>query len=149
MSTPRDSEPVRETVGAVPVIVVAAVVVQDGGGALLTVRKRGTQRFQLPGGKPEPGETPDRTAVRECHEETGLLLDPLQLRLLGRFVAQAANEAGHQVSSTVYVHPEPVTREIHPAAEIEEIRWLDPLGPLPDDLAPMLSGNVVPALLED
>ena len=48
------------------------VRVRGPGGALLTVRKRGTSRFMLPGGKLEPGETPVACAVREAAEEIGL-----------------------------------------------------------------------------
>ncbi|MCL3776712.1 MULTISPECIES: NUDIX domain-containing protein [unclassified Actinomyces] len=45
---------------------VSAVVILDAAGRLLTVRKRGTSRFMFPGGKPEPAETPEHTAVREA-----------------------------------------------------------------------------------
>ena len=40
-----------------PRIIVSAVCVFDAAGRLLTVRKRGTDKFMHPGGKPEPGET--------------------------------------------------------------------------------------------
>ena len=40
-----------------PRIVVSAVCVFDRSGRLLTVRKRGTDKFMHPGGKPEAGET--------------------------------------------------------------------------------------------
>ena len=51
---------------------VAAVVFRDGEGRVLTVRKRGTERFMLPGGKPEAGEEFIDTAAREVDEELGL-----------------------------------------------------------------------------
>ena len=54
-----------------PPIVVTGVVVQDDAGRVLTVRKRGTQRFMLPGGKLEDGETFAQTASREVEEELG------------------------------------------------------------------------------
>jgi 8-oxo-dGTP pyrophosphatase MutT (NUDIX family) len=38
------------------IVEVVGAVIRDAGGQLLTVRKRGTQRFMLPGGKREPGE---------------------------------------------------------------------------------------------
>ena len=46
------------------------VLVEDGR-VLLTHWARG-QRWTLPGGGMELGEDTERTAVRECHEETGL-----------------------------------------------------------------------------
>lgn len=126
------------------VIRVSAVVLRRASGEVLTVRKRGTHRFMLPGGKPEPGESPARTAVREAFEEVGAVLDESRLRELGTFRAAAANEAGHEVVGTVFEHP--AVTVTAPAGEIEELRWLDPAAALPDDLAPLLAGHVLPAL---
>ncbi|WP_307802678.1 NUDIX hydrolase [Cellulomonas dongxiuzhuiae] len=128
----------------VPVIRVSAVVLRRPTGEVLTVRKRGTHRFMLPGGKPEPGESAARTAVREAYEEVGAVLDEARLRELGTFRAAAANEAGHEVLGTVFEHPH--TGATAAAGEIEELRWLDPSGDLPDDLAPLLVRHVLPAL---
>lgn len=117
---------------------------------VLTVRKRGTELFQFPGGKPEQGESPVDAAVREVHEETGVLLPAASLRPLGRYHAQAANEDGHtvvaDVFTTVWTGGTPP-----PAAEIAE-NWWAPLGTPeanPDDtahpLAPLMS-RVFPAI---
>ncbi|TWG98990.1 uridine kinase, partial [Nocardioides sp. J9] len=77
-----------------PTIVVAAVaLVRDG--AVLTVRKRGTSRFMLVGGKLEPGEDARDAAVREAREEVGLELADVEL--LGEYVSDAANEPGHRL----------------------------------------------------
>ncbi|GAA4154508.1 NUDIX domain-containing protein [Gryllotalpicola daejeonensis] len=122
----------------------SAVVLCDAAGRVLTVRKRGTSRFMLPGGKPEAGESAAETALREAREELGVALDPAQLELLGVFHSAAANEPDHRLESTVFTHP-PV-KITGPAAEIAELRWLDPRGELPNDLAPMLQFNVLPAL---
>ncbi|WP_368245423.1 GNAT family N-acetyltransferase [Janibacter sp. Y6] len=122
-------------------IVVSAVTLRDADGQVLTVRKRGTSLFMQPGGKPEPGESAHACAVREVEEELGLRLDPALLRLVGVHRTAAANEAGQELLATVFEHPAleghsaPV---VHPAAEIEQVRWLDPREPLPDDLAPLL-----------
>ncbi|MFI1198847.1 NUDIX domain-containing protein [Streptomyces sp. NPDC020883] len=45
-------------------------------GRLLATRTHGRDRFYLPGGKPEPGETRPQALVREIREELGLTLDP-------------------------------------------------------------------------
>lgn len=126
------------------VIRVSAVVLRRASGEVLTVRKRGTHRFMLPGGKPEPGETPAQTAVREVREEVGVVLDLARLRELGTFRADAANEAGHEVVGTVFEHPG--VEHVEPASEIAEVRWLDPAADLPDDLAPLLEHRVLPVL---
>lgn len=126
------------------VIRVSAVVLRDGAGRVLTVRKRGTARFMFPGGKPEPGETPAQTAVRETREELGVELDEDRLAHVGSFRADAANEPGTQVLAEVFEHPGvPVGS---PAAEIEEIRWQELGDRYPDDVAPLLADHVLPAL---
>src|SRR5690606_1460904 len=107
----------RQTVRVSTTIVVSAVaLVRDG--AVLTVRKNGTSRFMLVGGKPEPGESAYDCAVRETREEVSLELRDLVL--LGEFESEAANEPGHRLHSTVYTASlpgEPVR-----AAEIAELR---------------------------
>lgn len=126
-----------------PGFVVAAVVLWDAAGRVLCVRKRGTETFMLPGGKIEPGESSDVTAVREIAEELGLVLDRAELRLVGCFVTDAANEPGHWVRADVYAYPHAVAGE-RVAAEIDAARWVDPQHPDPH-LAP-LSLLVFPAL---
>ncbi len=133
----------------VEVLTITAVCLRDDDGALLTVRKRGTDRFMLVGGKLDPGETAVEAAVRETAEEVGLALRPGQLRLLGQFRAPAANEAATWVHATVFTAP--LTGRPEARAEIEELRWLPlddvPLAGLPADLAPLLREHVIPALL--
>ncbi|BAS13941.1 hypothetical protein AHiyo8_22440 [Arthrobacter sp. Hiyo8] len=125
-------------------IVVSAVCVYDDAGRLLTVRKRGTDKFMHPGGKPEPGETAAETASRELAEEVGIEIDPADLEALGSWLAVAANEAATDIEATVFTAPG--TWEARPSAEIAEIRWLDLSAELPDDLAPLLTDHVLPLL---
>ncbi|MFJ4170157.1 NUDIX domain-containing protein [Paenarthrobacter sp. NPDC089714] len=126
------------------VIVVSAVCVYNGAGQLLTVRKRGTDKFMHPGGKPEPGETAAQAASRELAEEVGISVAPDQLEPMGVWHAVAANEEATTIEATVFTAPG--TWDAHPSAEIAEIRWLDLHAPLPDDLAPLLTDHVLPAL---
>lgn len=59
---------------AAPVLVAAAAV-RRGGQVLLTRRGKGTHLagyWELPGGKLEPGEDPERCVVRECREECAI-----------------------------------------------------------------------------
>ncbi len=133
-----------------PRIVVSAVCVFDDAGRLLTVRKRGTDKFMHPGGKPEPGETAAQAASRELEEEVGISVAPGDLVPLGSWLADAANEAATQIEATVFTAPTlinaPGSWTAHPSAEIAEIRWLDLSGELPDDLAPLLTDHVLPLL---
>jgi 8-oxo-dGTP pyrophosphatase MutT (NUDIX family) len=58
-----------------------------GGAAFLLCRRAATLnrhggQWALPGGRTDDGETPEQTALRELHEELGLLLD--EQHVLGR-----------------------------------------------------------------
>ncbi|MFT4235242.1 MAG: NUDIX domain-containing protein [Microbacterium sp.] len=126
-----------------PTITVAAIAFVRVDGQVLTVRKRGTSTFMLPGGKPEAGERPIDTAIREVHEELGIDVAPEQLTLLGDFTSRAANEAGHALEATVFraaIVSEPEVR-----AEIEELRWEDPSVPT-EARSPLNTEHVFPLL---
>ncbi|MGG5171751.1 NUDIX hydrolase [Pseudarthrobacter sp. J1738] len=125
-------------------IVVSAVCVFDEQGRLLTVRKRGTEKFMHPGGKPETGETAAQAASRELQEEVGISIPAEDLELLDVWLADAANEAATDIQATVFTAPG--TWSATASAEIAELRWLDLDAPLPDDLAPLLTDHVLPRL---
>lgn len=133
-----------------PNIRVAAVVIRNPQGAVLCVRKKSSPRFQLPGGKLEAGESPLDAALRETLEEVGLNLDRHQLGLLGQFSAEASNEPGHTVTSTVFAAPADVLERMgaqpQPAAEIAEVDWIHPADTAGYELAPLLATRIFPAL---
>ncbi|MDO5534933.1 MAG: NUDIX domain-containing protein, partial [Propionibacteriaceae bacterium] len=132
-----------------PDFFVVSITLLDADGRLLLVRKRGTHRFMLPGGKVEAGETHEQAIVREASEEISLNLDPATITLLGHWTAGAANEPGLVIASDVFTAPLP--GEPIASAEIEELRWL-PLDPDHDyatdaSLSPMLIEHVLPTLV--
>lgn len=63
-------------------LVVSVRCIVRVGGCIVVCRAPDTQHV-WPGGRRLPGETFERTACREVHEETGWLLDEPDLRLLG------------------------------------------------------------------
>jgi 8-oxo-dGTP diphosphatase len=128
--------------------VVAAVVLRDADGRVLVVRKKGTSRFMLPGGKIETGETPAQAAIRELREEVGADLSPKLLTFLGDWTAPAANEPGLLVHGHIYEHP--WVPSLAARAEIAEVSWLHP-DEMRDreDLAPLLVTRVLPVLTDD
>ena len=127
-------------------VTAAFCLVRDG--QVLTVRKAGSARFMLPGGKIDPGETPREAAVREVREEVGLDVSA-HGDALGRFHDVAANEPGARVDATVYVAHLDEAHDPQPLAEIAEQRWLGVHDDLPADLAPLLRNHVIPALRTD
>jgi 8-oxo-dGTP diphosphatase len=124
------------------IVEVVGAIVRDASGRLLTVRKRGTVRFMLPGGKREPGEDDLAALRRELNEELGVAV--ASARLLGRFEAPAANEPGATVRSSAYLVE--IEGRVVIQAEIEELLWIDPAAPPDVPIAPLLLGQILPAL---
>jgi 8-oxo-dGTP diphosphatase len=59
---------------------IAIAVVEHEGRFLIGQRPAGVALaglWEFPGGKIEPGETPEAAAIRECLEETGLTVQPI------------------------------------------------------------------------
>jgi len=110
------SEPKRE-------ILIAAAVLLNEHRQMLVVRKRGTTQFMQPGGKIDPGETPEQALHRELAEEIGLTLPEHAVRYEGVFREEAANEPGADVVAHAFTAR--LHAEVTPQAEIEEVRWLD------------------------
>lgn len=126
-----------------PDIHVSAAVIVDEEGRVLVVRKQGTTRFMQPGGKPEPGESAAQTLIRELDEELGVVLDEADLRPLGTFVSEAANEPGHRVVAEAFaasVAPSAVTVQ----AELAELRWITPADVATLPLAPLSVEHLLP-----
>lgn len=125
------------------IIEVVGAVVRDGDGRLLTVRKRGTTHFMLPGGKRENGEDELAALTREIHEELGVTV--VSATPLGRFEAPAANEPGATVRSSAYRVE--IAGEVTIRAEIEALLWIDPVEPPDTPIAPLLVREILPALI--
>lgn len=125
-------------------ITVSAVVLFDDQKRVLTVRKKGTAKWMLPGGKPEPGEDPITTAKRELVEELGVILEDTQLKALGCFHSTAANE-GVPLVAHVFISEQRTEPKI--GAELAEMRWVDPTKPDPEQ-APLNTDLVFPLLVK-
>ena len=108
----------------------------------------------MPGGKPEPGETPLQTACREVNEEIGLTPDPSRMHHRGLLEAAALNESGFTVRAETYEYA-PTDEQYEqlatlvPQAEIAELRWVDPAMARPSDIAaqaPLNTEQICPLL---
>lgn len=124
------------------IIHIAACLLLSPDGRTLLVRKRGTQAFMQAGGKIEARESPAVALARELEEELGLQVDPAQARFLGQFSAPAANEPGYVVQAEVFLLE--IDAEVAPAAEIEEVCWVDPHSDINLHLAPLTRDLILP-----
>ncbi|MEO3772792.1 NUDIX domain-containing protein [Micromonospora sp. B9E7] len=92
-------------------------------GRVLSTRSHGRERYYLPGGKREAGESDLDTLVREAKEELTIDLDPLTATFLGEFRAQAdAHPEGVVVRMRCYESA--YQGHIEASAEIAEVAWL-------------------------
>lgn len=121
---------------------IAAALLIEPNGQTLLVRKRGTQAFMQPGGKIDAGEQPAEALARELHEELGLIIEPSDAVYLGNFSAPAVNEPGYTVEADLFQVT--IDEPVSPAAEIEEVRWIDPATDGDLILAPLTRDLILP-----
>lgn len=127
---------------SLPLIRIAAALLIGPDGRTLLVRKRGTEAFMQPGGKIEAHEQPAHALARELEEELGLVIDPTHATYLGQFSAPAANEPGFVVQAELFQLT--IDSDVTPAAEIEEVRWIDPATDGNLSLAPLTRDLILP-----
>jgi len=108
-----------------PLVGVGAVVVHAG--RVLLVR-RGREplkgRWSLPGGMLELGEDLAAGVVREVQEETGLLVEPLELiELLDRIHRDGERVRYHYVIADYLCRV--VSGELKAASDADDVRWVE------------------------
>ncbi|MGW1543128.1 NUDIX domain-containing protein [Streptomyces sp. NPDC002309] len=113
-------------------LLVAAVIVHDKATNRVVLLQRSENAkfaqgmWDLPVGKSEPGEPITETAVRELHEETGLMVKPESLKVAhvihGSWGVEAPNGFFTVVFATHEWTGEPENREPH---KHSQVRWVD------------------------
>jgi len=115
--------------------VLVPIVAHPEPAILLTLRaarmRAHAGQVSFPGGRIEPGETPEQAAVREAAEEVGL--DPRLPELLGR-LPEHVTGTGFHITPVVALVPSPLVLTPHPG-EVEEAFEL-PLATVLDPAAP-------------
>lgn len=80
------SKTIRKLIGHFPMVTpVATAVVIDKKAQILLERRSDNGKWTIPSGIIEPDESARNCAARELHEETGLMVDPRDLRLFDEF----------------------------------------------------------------
>lgn len=115
--------------------VLVPIVMHPEPSILLTLRSARLNahagQVSFPGGRMDPGETPEQTALREAEEEVGL--SPHLPRLLGRLQDRLTG-TGYRITPVVALVPPPLALTPH-AGEVEEAFEL-PLSVVLDPHAP-------------
>jgi ADP-ribose pyrophosphatase YjhB (NUDIX family) len=122
--------------------------IQDDKGLILMIRRTDNDRYAIPGGQQETGETLTQTAARETKEETGV--DIKITGLVGLY-----SNPGHVISYddgeirqefSICFRAVPIGGEIHTSDESSEVKWVTPeaLGKL--NIHPSISLRIKHAL---
>jgi 8-oxo-dGTP diphosphatase len=99
-----------------PAVAVAVVTSRLG---VLASRRRDGVPWTLPGGKLEPGECPEDTAVRETFEETGL-----RVRATGVIGSRVHPETGVMIVYVAAALTSETGAMVSAGGEVVEVRWV-------------------------
>lgn len=122
--------------------VVGAAIIRDGRvlAARRTFPAEAAGRWEFPGGKVEPGETPDAALVREIAEELGCAI-----AVDGWLAGEAAIGSTHVLtvargtllSGEPHPHEHDTVRWLA-ADELDDVDWLEPDRPFLDEMRSLL-----------
>ncbi|MFE3080909.1 NUDIX hydrolase [Nocardia tengchongensis] len=108
--------------------VAVSALVRDNKGRILMIRRTDNDRYSIPGGGLEVGETPTQAVVREVEEETGIAVTVTGL--IGIFsnpehvIAYSDGEVRQEFS--ICFTADPIGGEPRTSAESKEVEWVAP-----------------------
>ncbi|WNM70333.1 NUDIX hydrolase [Myxococcus phage Mx1] len=123
---------------------VSTVAIFNSDGFLLMGQRNDTGKWNCPGGKSEPGESPEEAAKRETAEETGLKINGLTYLGAG-WGGKSKDIRVHCYRAESDHKP---TSENDPDQECEEWEWVDVREGLPEDVASNLHNGKSDVLLQ-
>jgi len=114
------------------------VLITSSDQVLLLKSSIGSQKWSMPGGAVERGETALAAAVREVHEETSISLKVKDLTALGeKLVKIKASPFQYRLTQFAVTLPTPLKPQITRPFEIIALKW-HRLAKLPKDHSPLL-----------
>ncbi|QBS43559.1 NUDIX hydrolase [Nocardia sp. CS682] len=108
--------------------VAVSALVRDDQGRILMIRRSDNNKYSIPGGGLEAGETVSEAVVREVKEETGI--DVRVTDIIGVFsnpghvIAYDDGEVRQEFS--ICFHAEPVGGKLQTSIESHEVSWVAP-----------------------
>jgi 8-oxo-dGTP diphosphatase len=106
-----------------PVIIDKLAWIELKNKSILSTKSYGKDKYYIPGGKREHGETDEQALMREINEELSVAIDSNTIRYIGTFEAQAhGHSEGIIVKMTCYSAK--YSGELKASSEIEEMKWL-------------------------
>jgi ADP-ribose pyrophosphatase YjhB (NUDIX family) len=110
------------------IVVAVTAFIQDTRGRLLMIRRTDNDRYAIPGGAQEIGETISQTVVREVSEETGITVDVTGFIGVysdpGHLIAFSDGEVRQEFS--LCFRARPVEGELRTSSESKEVLWVEP-----------------------
>ncbi len=120
---------------------IGAIIIKDR--KFMVVKKKGLEDYIMPGGKPEDGETPAETLKRELREELNA-----SVKTFSHFGILEGPGSPKDVWVTQYLFLAEVEGDIRPAAEIENLAWVDSNSKGRVRLSPFVEQVMMPRLLQ-
>ncbi|OEV31516.1 NUDIX hydrolase [Streptomyces nanshensis] len=103
-------------------------VVRDGDGRLLLIHKTDNDRWALPGGGHDVGESIGDTVVREVEEETGIRVSVESI--IGLYTdpqhVMAYDDGEVRQQFSICFRARPISGNLRTSSESKEVRWVSP-----------------------
>ena len=123
----------------------AGIIIQE---RKLLVNKSAKYDFYLsPGGKIDPGETPEQSLIRELKEELDIDITLADIEYWFTTEEPAANDPAKILRMEIY-WVRSWEGQIKAASEIEEIKWVDSTYP-PEKLGSVIATHIIPRLKKE
>lgn len=129
-------------------IYLASAIITNQNSELLTVRKKGSIYYMMPGGKIELNENSFQALKRELLEELNFLISSKDVSFIGSHSTEAINESNTIVTADIF-HIQTDQLSFEPNAEIEEVLWLNKLDYHNYPLAHLIKEFSIPKWLKD